>query len=58
MKESIMENIKKYDDRYYATKITMMNKLVKNSATTFEMIDIRFGADIPSNIFSKRSLDR
>lgn len=58
LKESIMENIKKYDDRYYATKMTMMNKLVKNSATIFEMIDIKFGVDIPVNIFSKRSLDK
>lgn len=58
LKESVMENVKKYDDRYYATKVTMMNKLVKNSSTIFEMIDIKFDVDIPDNIFSKRSLDR
>lgn len=58
LKEAIMENVKKYDDRYYATKMTMTNKLVKNSATIFEMMDIKFGADMPDNIFSKRSLDR
>jgi len=58
LRESILENIRKYDDRYFPTKLTMMNKLVKNSATIFEMTDINFNANIPDGIFSKRSLER
>lgn len=58
LKESIMENVKKYGDRYFITKLTMMNKLVKDSATIFELTDIKFDVDIPEDVFSKRNLER
>jgi hypothetical protein len=58
LKEATMEDIRKYGDRYFATKLTMMNKLLKNSATIFEMTEIYFNAKIRDGIFSKRSLER
>jgi len=36
----------------------MANKLLKDSATIFEMTDITFNASIPDGTFSKRSLER
>ena len=58
LKEAVMEDVKKYGDRYFATKLTMTNKLIKDSSTTFEMEDINFNVDIPDGIFTKRSLER
>lgn len=58
LKEIISDKIQKYDDRYFATKMTMINKLVKGSSTTFEMEDIDFDADIPDGAFTKRYLER
>jgi hypothetical protein len=53
-----VQDVEKYGDRYFATKLTMMNKLIKDSSTTFEMEEIDFDADIPDNTFTKRSLER
>jgi len=58
MKESLFENVMRYGERYYPTKLTMANKLLKDSATIFEMTDITFNASIPDGTFSKRSLER
>ena len=58
LKEILMEKIQQYDDRYFATKVTMSNKLVKNRSTTFEMEDIDFNVDIPDDTFTKRRLER
>jgi len=58
LKESVMEKVKKYGDRYFATKLTMTNKLIKDRSTTFEMEEINFDVDIPDGIFTKRSLER
>jgi len=58
LKESVMEKVKKYGDRYFATKLTMTNKLIKDRSTTFEMEEIDFNVDIPDGIFTKRSLER
>ena len=58
LKEAVMEDIQKYGDRYFAMKITMTNKLQKNSSTTFEMSQVNFNAKIPDGIFSKRSLEK
>lgn len=58
LKEAVMDNVKKYDNRYFPTKMIMMNKLVKNSSTTFEMMDINFGVNILEGTFSKRNLEK
>ena len=58
LKEAVMENVEKYGDRYFATKMTMTNKLTRKSSTTFEMEEIDFDVDIPNNTFTKRSLER
>jgi len=58
LKEAIMDNVKKYGDRYFPAKLIMMNKLVKDSSTTFEMTDINFGVNIPEDTFSKRNLEK
>jgi outer membrane lipoprotein-sorting protein len=58
LKESVMDNVKKYGDRYFPTKLIMINKLIKDSSTTFEMTDISFGTNIPEGTFSKRSLEK
>ena len=58
LKEITAGKVEKYDDRYFTTKVTMMNKLVKNSSTTFEMEDINFDAGIPDGVFTKRYLER
>jgi len=58
LKEVMVQDVEKYGDRYFATKLTMMNKLIKDSSTTFEMEEIDFDADIPDNTFTKRSLER
>jgi len=58
LKESVIENVKKYGDRYFATKLTMMNKLITDSSTTFEMEELNFDVEIPDGIFTKRSLER
>lgn len=58
LKEIVSEKVQKYGDRYFATKITMTNKLVKDRSTMFEMEDINFDVDIPDNVFTKRYLER
>jgi outer membrane lipoprotein-sorting protein len=58
LKEIVMEKVEKYDDRYFATKVTMMNKLTQDTSTTFEMEEIDFDVDIPDGTFSKRRLER
>ena len=58
LKEIAVQEVQKYDNRYFATKVTMMNKLVRDSSTTFEMEDINFDADIPDGVFTKRYLER
>ena len=58
LKEIVMENVEKYADRYFATKVTMMNKLTKDTSTTFEMEELDFDADIPDDAFTKRRLER
>lgn len=58
LKEIVMEEVQKYDDRYFATKVTMTNKVTKNSSTTFEMENLNFGVDLPNGIFTKRRLER
>ena len=58
LKESVMEDVKKYGDRYFATKLTMTNKLIKDSSTMFEMEELNFDVDIPDGVFTKRSLER
>jgi len=58
LKESIMENVKKYGDRYFVTKMTMTNKLLNDSSTTFELTDIKFDVKFPDGIFSRRSLEK
>ena len=58
LKESAMENVKKYGNRYFITKLTMMNNLTKNSATIFELADIKFDVNIPEGVFSRRSLGK
>ena len=58
LKEVVIEKVEKYDNRYFATKMIMVNKLMKDSSTIFEMEDIDFNADIPGDTFSKRNLER
>lgn len=58
LKEIISEKVQQYGDRYFATKITMMNKLVKDRSTIFEMEDINFDVDIHEGVFTKRYLER
>jgi len=58
LKESVMYDVNKYGDRYFPTKMIMMNKLVKDSSTSFEMTDINFGVNIPEDTFSKRNLEK
>ena len=58
LKESVMEDVKKYGDRYFATKLTMTNKLIKDSSTMFEMEELNFDVEIPDGIFTKRSLEK
>jgi outer membrane lipoprotein-sorting protein len=58
LKEIAVEDVGEYGDRFFATKVTMMNKLTKNTSTTFEMEEIDFDVDIPGGTFTKRSLER
>jgi outer membrane lipoprotein-sorting protein len=58
LKEILSEKVQKYGDRYFPTKVTMINKVVKDSSTMFEMEDINFGVDIPDGVFTKRYLER
>lgn len=58
LKELVVEKVEKFGDRYFPTKLTMMNKLMKDSATVFEITGVNFSADIPEGTFSKRSLER
>ena len=58
LKESVMEKVEKYEERYFATKLTMTNKLIKDRSTTFEMEEIDLNVDLPDDIFTKRSLER
>jgi hypothetical protein len=53
-----MEKVQKYGDRYFATKMTMNNKVIRDSSTIFEMESIDFGVELPENVFSKRRLER
>jgi len=58
LKEVFMEDVQQYGERYFAAKLIMINKLMKETSTTFEMEDIDFDVDISDNIFSKRNLER
>jgi outer membrane lipoprotein-sorting protein len=58
LKEVEMKEIQQYDDRYFATKVIMRDKVMKDTSTTFEMEDIDFDADIPDNNYSRRRLQR
>ena len=45
-----------YGGRHYPTVMTMQDKLKKGTSTTLELTNIKFDADIPGSLFSRRNL--
>ena len=58
LKEILYEKVQEYSNRYFATKVIMTNKIIKDRSTTFEMDELIFDADIPDGVFTKRYLER
>jgi len=58
LKEINLGDVKKFGNRYFATKLTMENKLTKDSSTTFEMINVDFNPKLPNGVFTRRYLER
>ncbi|MCP4149603.1 MAG: outer membrane lipoprotein-sorting protein [bacterium] len=56
LKVSEVGEIKTYKDRFYPTKITLVDKLRKNSKTEMIVKKIDFNIDIPDETFSERRL--
>lgn len=58
LKETNLEDVKKFGNRYFPTKLSMENKLTRDSSTTFEMTDVNFNPKLPSGVFTRRYLER
>ena len=58
LKVMTVEDIKSFKNRYYPTKVTMENKLRKNSKTEMMITRIEFDIPIPSGTFTERNLMR
>jgi len=56
LKVLTVEDIKSFKNRYYPTKITMEDKLRKNSKTEMMIKSIEFDIPIPSGTFTERNL--
>ncbi len=56
LKVLTVEDIKSFKNRYYPTKITMEDKLRKNSKTEMMITRIEFDIPIPSGTFTERNL--
>jgi len=56
LKVSTLDEIKKYGNRFYPLKMTMEDKLRKNSKTIMVFKSIKFDINIPAEIFTERSL--
>ena len=53
-----VNNIQSFQNRYYPTRVTMEDKLRKNSKTEMTLDKIEFNVSIPEDIFSERNLIR
>jgi outer membrane lipoprotein-sorting protein len=51
-------NIQSFKNRYYPTRVTMEDKLRKNSKTEMMIKTIQFDAPIPKGTFTERNLMR
>lgn len=58
LKIMLVENIKKYGNRFYPVKVVMEDKLRKDSSTILEIKKIDFKTVIPDSTFSERMLMR
>ncbi len=56
LKVSTVDEIKKYGNRFYPIKLTMEDKLRKNSKTVMKIKTIKFDINISGEIFSERHL--
>ena len=56
LKVSLVEEVEKFDPRYYPIKTIMTDKLRKNSSTRIIIEKIRFNPEIPVEIFTKQRL--
>lgn len=58
LKEITVGEFEKMGDRNYPTKVTMVNKLRKDTYTELILEDVKLDVSIPSRIFSKSYLER
>lgn len=58
LKVLTVEGIKSFKNRYYPTKVTMEDKLRKNSKTEMIIKSIKFDIPIPAGTFTERNLMR
>jgi outer membrane lipoprotein-sorting protein len=56
LKELIVDEVKSLNERFYPTRITMVDKLRKNSKTQMVVKKIEFDIEIPDETFSERRL--
>lgn len=58
LKEMTSQKVEKFNNRYYPTHMTMVNKLRKDSRTELITVSVKFDVDIPDELFSIRDLKR
>ncbi len=58
LKESRALEVKRYGERWFATKLVMEDKLKQGSGTTMTMTDMEFDVELPADQFSLRRLSR
>ena len=58
LKEINQTDLQKFDDKYYALKMTIRDMRKKETLTTVELIEIKFDVNVPENTFTKQNLYR
>ena len=58
LKEYIVDEIKKIENRYYITIFRIDDKLKKNSYTELILTDIKLNPDLSESIFTLKNLER
>lgn len=58
LKTWTMSDVKDFDGRKFPTRMVITDHLKKDSSTTLEFSDMKFGVDLESEVFSMRWLER
>ena len=58
LKTCLMLDIKTFEGRQFPTKMVIRDELKKDSSTTLEFKELKFGVDLPGEVFGMRWLER